>query len=182
MPYSGRITRRQLTSALCHVWTAPSWQGISSRLQYWSVQPCVRPVSAVRMTAGHNALRRSGPDQKPTFDDALAHVGCPDRRIDRLCITCCSPSQPSHLAGCPTRSRSCRKRDGFLVALALGHYRPGHACDLVGERDGSDLRWPPGQQRCEPGPMPGTHVPVEEPSTASDADQAGSVTGTTLCL
>src|SRR5262245_37278883 len=25
-------------------------------------------------------------------------VGCPDRRIDRLCITCCSPSQPSHHA------------------------------------------------------------------------------------
>ena len=63
--------------------------------QRWSVQPCVRPVSAVRMTAGHNALRGSGPGQKPAFDDALARVGCPDRRIDRLCITCCSPSQPS---------------------------------------------------------------------------------------
>ena len=60
-------------------------------LRRWSVQPCVRPVSAVRMTAGHNALRGSGPGQKPAFDDALAHVGCPDRRIDRLCITCCSP-------------------------------------------------------------------------------------------
>ena len=65
----------------------------------WSVQPCVRPVSAVHMTAGHNALRGSGPGQKPAFDNALAHVGCPDRRIDRLCITCCSPSQPSHHAG-----------------------------------------------------------------------------------
>ena len=65
----------------------------------WSVQPCVRPVSAVRMTAGHNALRGSGPGQKPAFCDALAHVGCPDRRIDRLCITCCSSSQPSHHAG-----------------------------------------------------------------------------------
>jgi hypothetical protein len=65
----------------------------------WSVQPCVRPVSAVHMTAGHNALRGSGPGQNPAFDNALAHVGCPDRRIDRLCITCCSPSQPSHHAG-----------------------------------------------------------------------------------
>ena len=65
----------------------------------WSVQPCVRPVSAVYMTAGHNALRGSGPGQKPAFDNALAHVGCPDRRIDRLCTTCCSPSQPSHHAG-----------------------------------------------------------------------------------
>jgi hypothetical protein len=31
-------------SALGHVWTAPSWQELSSRLQPWSVQPCVRPV------------------------------------------------------------------------------------------------------------------------------------------
>ena len=77
-----------------HVWTAPSWQGLSSRTQHWSVQPCVRPVDAVHMTAGHNALRGSGPGQKRAFDNALALVGCPDRRIDRLCITCCLPSQP----------------------------------------------------------------------------------------
>jgi hypothetical protein len=61
-------------------------------LQAWSVQPCVRPIDAVHMTAGHNALRGSGPGQKPAFDNALAQVGCPDRRIDRLCITCCSSS------------------------------------------------------------------------------------------
>ena len=84
-----------------HVWTAPSWRGLSSRVQYWSVRPCVRPLSAVHVTAGHNALRGSGPGQKLAFDNALALVGCPDRRIDRLCITCCSPSQPSHHAGCP---------------------------------------------------------------------------------
>src|SRR5450631_2243013 len=30
-------------------------------LQDWSVQPCVRPFNAVHMTAGHNALRGSGP-------------------------------------------------------------------------------------------------------------------------
>jgi hypothetical protein len=45
------------------------------------------------MTAGHNALRGSGPGQKPAFDNAMALVGCPGRRIDRLCIRCCSPSQ-----------------------------------------------------------------------------------------
>src|SRR6516165_8666600 len=50
--------------------------------QAWSVQPCVRPLSAVHMTAGHNALRGSGPGQKDAFNDALARVGCPDRRID----------------------------------------------------------------------------------------------------
>src|SRR6266576_7121258 len=78
------------------------------------------------MTAGHNALRGSGPGQKLAFDHALALVGCPDRRIDRLCITCCSPSQPSHHAGWPARYRSPRKRDGFLVALTLCHHGPCH--------------------------------------------------------
>jgi hypothetical protein len=58
------------------------------------LRPCVRPIHAVHLTAGHNALRGSGPGQKHAFDDAMALVGCPDRRIDRLCITCCSPSQP----------------------------------------------------------------------------------------
>ena len=29
----------------------------------------------------HNALRGSGPGQKPAFKNALAHVGCPDRRV-----------------------------------------------------------------------------------------------------
>src|SRR6476661_9977670 len=63
-------------------------------------------LDAVHMTAGHNALRGSGPGQKPAFDNnAMAQVGCPDRRIDRLCITCCSPSQPSHHAEYPARSR-----------------------------------------------------------------------------
>src|SRR5687767_10656910 len=93
------LVRARSMSALGHVWTAPGWQELSSRLQHWSVQPCVRPLDAVHMTAGHNALRGSGPGQKLAFDNALAHVGCPDRRIDRLCITCCSPSQPSHHAG-----------------------------------------------------------------------------------
>src|SRR5262249_38771408 len=64
----------------------------------WSVQPCVRPVSAAHKAAGHNALRGSGPGQKPAFDNG-ARMGCPDRWIDRHCITCCSPSQPSRHAG-----------------------------------------------------------------------------------
>jgi hypothetical protein len=132
-------------------------------LQHWSVQPCVRPSNAVHMTAGHNALRGSGPGHKPAFENnALAQVGCPDRRIDRLCITCCSPSQPSHHAGCPTRSRLPRKRDGFLVALAFGHHGPGHPRNLVGKRDGGNL--------CMAPHIPGTLVPVEEPSTASATD------------
>jgi hypothetical protein len=84
-------TRATVISATGHVWTAPGWQVLSSRMQQWSEQPCVRPVSAVHLTAGHNALRGSGPGHKHAFDNAVARVGCPDRRIDRLCITCCSP-------------------------------------------------------------------------------------------
>ena len=103
----------QRIDARCHVWTAPSWQELSSRLQHWSVQPCVRPVSAVHTTAGHNALRGSGPGQKPAFDNAMAQVGCPDRRIDRLCITCCSPF--------PTlTSRRLPRRDLVYAASATG--------------------------------------------------------------
>src|SRR5262245_54943518 len=36
-----RASRKEQTStdfALCHVWTAPRWQGLSSGLQHWSVQ------------------------------------------------------------------------------------------------------------------------------------------------
>ena len=58
-------------------------------------------LSAVHVSAGHNALRGSGPGQKLAFDNAVARVGCPDHRIDRFCITCCSPSQPLHHAGSP---------------------------------------------------------------------------------
>jgi hypothetical protein len=60
--------------------------------QAWSVRPCVRPLGAVHMTAGHNALRGSGCGQQHAFDNnAMAQVGWPDRQIDRLCITCCLP-------------------------------------------------------------------------------------------
>src|SRR3954470_18113897 len=61
--------------------------------------------------------------------------------------------QPSHHAGCPTRSRLRRKRDGFFVSLPLRHHSPGHACDLVRERNGRDLGGSPRQQRGEPGAM-----------------------------
>ena len=79
-------------SSLCHVWTAPGCQGESPRSAAGRCSHVFGLSDAVHMTAGHNALRGSGPGQKPAFDNALAQVGCPDRRIDRLCITCCSPS------------------------------------------------------------------------------------------
>ena len=50
-------------------------KSFSSRLQHWSVRPCVRPLGAVHMTAGHNALRGSGPGQNLAFDNALVTSG-----------------------------------------------------------------------------------------------------------
>ena len=51
------------------------------------------------------------------------------------------------------RSQSRRKCDGFLIAITPGHHGPRRSCELVGERDRSDLGGPPRQQSCEPGPM-----------------------------
>src|SRR6266436_5956731 len=80
------------TEAVGHVWTAPGWQELSSRVQQWSEQPYVRPVSAVHVTAGHNALRGSGPGQRRgAFCDTTSKSNarlmartCPPRPSDRL--------------------------------------------------------------------------------------------------
>ena len=109
-----KLTSQPYSSISCHVWTAPSWQGESSRCVAGRCSHVFGLFGAVHMTAGHNALRGSGPGQKPAFDNAMAHLGCPDRRIDRLCITCCSPSQPSHRAGYPARSRHAASATGSL--------------------------------------------------------------------
>jgi len=45
--------------------------------------------------------------------------------------------------------------DHMIVFDALGHHGPGHPRDLVGKRDGGDLRRTPRQQCREPGPMLG---------------------------
>jgi hypothetical protein len=114
-PASTSISRPQqrgFNAALCAMCGRPGLARKIFTSHRWSVQPCVRPVCAVHMTAGHNALRGSGPGQNLAFDNALALMGCPDRRIDRLCITCCSPSQPSHHAG--------YRRDLIHAASATG--------------------------------------------------------------
>src|SRR5206468_10980291 len=67
-----RIRLTRLKSAMCgRLRVGKSFFHV---LQHWSVQPCVRPFDAVHMTAGHNALRGSGPDQQLAFKNAMAHV------------------------------------------------------------------------------------------------------------
>src|SRR5262245_66658770 len=92
---------------------------------------------------------------QPAFENACGKVGCPDRQIDRLCITCCLPFPTftsRRMAGAISLRR---KRDGLLVAFALGHHGPGHPCDLVGKRNGGDLGGPTRQERRKPRTMLG---------------------------
>ena len=77
--------RHRGMSALGHVWTAPSWQGLSSRVQHWSVQPCVRPIDAAGVAAGPNALRGSCSNRKHAFEYALTQAGSP-RAPQRPCL------------------------------------------------------------------------------------------------
>ena len=70
----------------------------------------------------------------------------------------------------------CRKRDGFFVAFALGHHGPRYSCDLVGECDRGDLRWPPGQQRCEPRPVLGAmDLDIADDRQCAGREQAAQI-------
>jgi hypothetical protein len=77
---SGLPRRADIVSVCRHVSNGPcvDGSGLASRiftLRRWSEQPCVRPVCAVHMTAGHNALRGSGPGQKHAFEGCSGPSG-----------------------------------------------------------------------------------------------------------
>jgi hypothetical protein len=55
-------------SALGHVWTAPTGQGIFGFLL--AVGSCVRPVCTALMTAGPDVIRKSGPYHEAALDGA----------------------------------------------------------------------------------------------------------------
>jgi hypothetical protein len=67
----GKAQNEQMFSSLAPCVDGSELARAFFTLQGWSVQPCVRPIDRCRhMTAGHNALRGSGPDQYPAFDNA----------------------------------------------------------------------------------------------------------------
>ena len=177
-PTNRTSQRSPRMSAAGHVWTAPDWQGLSSRLQHWSEQPCVRPSSAARLAAGHNALRGSGPGQKLAFDNAVARVGCPDRQIDRLCITCCLPLPIVTSRQMPDAISSHPKRGGLPVTASLRHQGPGDPRELVGECNSRNLRRPPCQQCHKPRPMLG---PVDF-GIADDGERPGREEATQIAI
>ena len=109
------------------------------------------------------------PVTNPDPNNAMAQVGSPDRRIDRLCITCCSPSQPSHHAKVLGAISSDPQRGWIIISLAPSHHCPGHSGELVGKRDGGDFGRPSCQQRCDPGPILG----AVDLGRANDGECAG---------
>ena len=70
----------------------------------------------VTLTLKQGHQRDSGGWVKIDDYNALTQVDCPDRRIDRLCITCCSPSQPSHHTECRPRGGNRYPRIGSDVS------------------------------------------------------------------
>jgi hypothetical protein len=79
------LKRISLASALSRrVWTALRWQGFFEVLHCWSVRPCVRPVDAVHMTAGHNAFREDWSRPKTRARSARRDWGFLSSGFDRL--------------------------------------------------------------------------------------------------
>ncbi len=68
----------------------PRLQGFFGCLATGQVQSYVRPLDAVRMTAGPDGVRRSGPNQDYALLCALNYPGLPNPQLDRL------PSLPLH--------------------------------------------------------------------------------------
>src|SRR5207249_207023 len=64
----------------------------------WSVQPCVRPVSAAHRPLAIMPSTDQVPVKSPHSTMHWHMWVVLIAGIDRLCITCCSPSQPSHHA------------------------------------------------------------------------------------
>ena len=95
----------------------PSWEEAHRRMQHDGRRSKVNHPSEARRNSRFlsrsSGQLGSGPGQKPAFDNAVAHVGCPDLRIDRICMTCCS-SFPTFT------SRRLNRRDLVYAASATG--------------------------------------------------------------
>src|ERR1700722_11145689 len=109
---------RGLKSDIAHVRKVPcvDGSGLARGIftsQAWSVLPCVRPLGAVHMTAGHNALRGSGPVNNPHSM----------MRWHKWVVL---------IAGSPGSALRAVRAPNL-------HITPVFRRDLVGERDGGDL-------------------------------------------
>jgi len=106
-------------------------------LQVGRMQSCVRPVCAVFITAGPNAIRGSGPNQKHALVVRLDPNGFSRPSVlDRFCITSQSLRQTRELLA----SVALRSNRGRLpIGPPMSQERPGDAGVLVGQCHGRDL-------------------------------------------
>src|SRR5262249_22242621 len=151
-PKSGQTRRWLAKSALCHVWTAPSWQGKTSRRR---LGRCSHVFGLLARHTRPLAIMPSA-DQVPVKSPHSRCTGTSglSRSPDRPALHYVLSALPTFTSRqMPARSWSRRKCGGFLVAITLDHHGPCYSCDLVGERDRGDLGRPPRQQCRKPGPM-----------------------------
>src|SRR4051794_12917990 len=117
----------------------------------WSVQPCVRPVSAAHRPLAIMPSADQVPVKRP---HSTMHWHMWVVLIAGSTGSALRAVRSSNLHITPDARRNLvlrRKRDGLPVTLALSHHGPGHSGKLVGKRDGGDLGRSPGQQCREPG-------------------------------
>ena len=81
----------------------------------------------------------------------MTQAGSPNPRNDRICITSSCPRQFG-VAFLPL-PLLCRQQSRLLEALSAHHHGPGHTCDLVGQRDSSDLDRPAFHNTRKPKPL-----------------------------
>src|SRR5258706_8593991 len=70
------------------------------------------------------------------------------------------------------------KSDGLSVALPLGHHRPRHPRDLVGQGDGRDLGRPTLEQGGEPRPVSG----AMDLGVSNDGERTGTKQGAQISI
>ena len=93
---------------------------------------------------------KSGPGQKHAFKDAVARMGCPDRRVDRLSHYMQLPF-PNLLAPIePARTQLGRKRNWFAIVFAAHHHCPDHSYNLIGQCNGRNLDRSPCHKLSQP--------------------------------
>src|SRR6266480_5562004 len=131
---------------------APSWQGFSSRLQ---ADRCSHVFGLLARHTRPLAIMPSA-DQVPVQSPhSTMHWHMWVVLIAGSAGSALRAVRPPNLHIAPDLGAifSRRKCDGFFVAITPGHHGPRHSCNLVGERDRSDLGGPSRQQGRKPGPM-----------------------------
>ena len=108
---------------MCHVWTAPVAE-LSSRLQPWSVQPCVRPLGCGSQgPLAVDALRGSGPvigthSTMRWRKSVVLIAGSTGSALRAV-----RPFRPSHHAGVSDAISFAASTTGSLCGSPLGHHR-----------------------------------------------------------